>query len=238
MEQPSANITNRTIAPMITPITSNRGVLVIQATGKPKIPTVPPNGISNQGVATLIVMCCVLTIIMMFCCFAAPGIRDLCKRYVFRQCVIDDPDVNNVQTPQQHQTPTLILLPFGRMLVVDRSMFQAFQSDPTGLDLLEIGRHIMRNQSLISDSTPSVLDCDSTSKGLTPDSLDLQPPSYDEVLRKDLPPAYSELSLMFRTQRYPSSTYCASTQSIELDHLRERHLESETDLVDRDLVSK
>ncbi|XP_045460006.1 uncharacterized protein LOC123670555 isoform X2 [Harmonia axyridis] len=98
MDQQSANITNRTITPIITPISSNRGVLVIQATGKPKLSPGPQHGISNQGVATLIVMCCVLTIIMMFCCFAAPGIRDLCKRYVFRQCVIDDPEVNNVWT--------------------------------------------------------------------------------------------------------------------------------------------
>lgn len=124
------------------------------------------------------------------------------------------------------------------MLVVDRSMFQAFQSEPTGLDFLELGRHIMRNHSMISESTPSILDCDSTSKGLTPDSLDLQPPSYDEILRKDLPPAYSELSLMFRTQCYPSSPYCPSLQSIEMDQLRERHLESENEFSEMELVSK
>ncbi|KAL3286154.1 hypothetical protein HHI36_000666, partial [Cryptolaemus montrouzieri] len=62
---------------------------------KPKVPTSYHNGMSNQGLATLIVMCCVLGIIVMFCCLAAPGIRDLCKRYVFRQCVIDDPEVDN-----------------------------------------------------------------------------------------------------------------------------------------------
>lgn len=40
-------------------------------------------------------MIVVLTIIILFCCFAAPGVRDLCKRYVFRTCVMDDPDIDN-----------------------------------------------------------------------------------------------------------------------------------------------
>jgi hypothetical protein len=53
---------------------------------------------NSQGVATLIVMIVVLTIIILFCCFAAPGVRDLCKRYVFRTCVMDDPDRDNVYT--------------------------------------------------------------------------------------------------------------------------------------------
>lgn len=104
-------------------------------------------------------------------------------------------------------------------------MFQTFHSDPSGLDLLELGRHIMRNQSLISESTPSILDYDSTSKGLTPDSLDVQPPSYEEVLRRDLPPAYSELSLMFRTRCQPS---LPSLQNIEMNHLRGGRFESES----------
>ena len=54
-------------------------------------PTLNP----NQGVATLLVMLAVLTIIVLFCCFSAPGIRNLCKRYVFRTCAYDDPDIDN-----------------------------------------------------------------------------------------------------------------------------------------------
>ncbi|XP_074035767.1 uncharacterized protein isoform X2 [Leptinotarsa decemlineata] len=53
---------------------------------------------SDQGTATLIVMIAVLLIIVLFCCFSAPGIRGLCKRYIFRTCDIDDPDLDNVYT--------------------------------------------------------------------------------------------------------------------------------------------
>ncbi|KAK9875419.1 hypothetical protein WA026_007812 [Henosepilachna vigintioctopunctata] len=205
-------------------------IFSILVTAKPKIPPPTHNGISNQGVATLVVMCCVLAIIIMFCCFAAPGIRDLCKKYVFRTCVIDDPEVNNVQTPEQPATPTLILLPFGRMLVVDRSMFQALQSDPGGLDFLELSRQVIRNQSFFTESTPSILDCDSTSKGLTPDSLDNSPPAYEDIYMKDLPPAYSELSLMFRTQRRFSE--CASAQNIEMNVTQQESLDNKTEVIE------
>ncbi|XP_060522062.1 uncharacterized protein LOC132699390 isoform X3 [Cylas formicarius] len=52
----------------------------------------------NQGIATLLVMIAVLTIIILFCCFSAPGIRSLCKRYIFRTCPYDDPNLDNVYT--------------------------------------------------------------------------------------------------------------------------------------------
>ncbi|KAF7284475.1 hypothetical protein GWI33_022069 [Rhynchophorus ferrugineus] len=52
----------------------------------------------NQGIATLLVMIAVLSIIILFCCFSAPGIRNLCKRYIFRSCPYDDPDTDNVYT--------------------------------------------------------------------------------------------------------------------------------------------
>ncbi|KAG5877799.1 hypothetical protein JTB14_036821 [Gonioctena quinquepunctata] len=50
---------------------------------------------SDQGTATLIVMVAVLLIIVLFCCFSAPGIRGMCKRYIFRTCDMDDPDLDN-----------------------------------------------------------------------------------------------------------------------------------------------
>nr|CAH7746294.1 unnamed protein product [Callosobruchus chinensis] len=40
-------------------------------------------------------MLAVLGIIILFCCLAAPGIRGLCKRYICRTCIIDDPDLDN-----------------------------------------------------------------------------------------------------------------------------------------------
>ncbi|CAG9860816.1 unnamed protein product [Phyllotreta striolata] len=46
--------------------------------------------------ATLIVMIAVLLIIILFCCFAAPGVRMMCKRYVFRRCMGNDPNIDNV----------------------------------------------------------------------------------------------------------------------------------------------
>lgn len=52
----------------------------------------------NQGFATLLVMIAVLTIIILFCCFSAPGIRGLCRKYIFRSCRYDDPAVDNVYT--------------------------------------------------------------------------------------------------------------------------------------------
>ncbi|KAL3286153.1 hypothetical protein HHI36_000665 [Cryptolaemus montrouzieri] len=113
------------------------------------------------------------------------------------------------------------------MLVVDRSMFEALQSDPIGLDFLELSRHIIRNQSIFTESTPSILDCDSTSKGLTtPESLNLSPPPYDEIFG-DLPPAYSELNLMYRTSTR-SSRY-SSVQNIEMIQMQESHSENETE---------
>ncbi|XP_019773649.1 uncharacterized protein LOC109546919 [Dendroctonus ponderosae] len=158
---------------------------------------------TNQGYATLIVMLAVLTIIVLFCCFSAPGIRNLCKRYIFRSCPYDDPEVDNGSTPiPESSTPTVILLPYGRMLVVDRSIFSQLQADQSGIDLLELSANLIRNQSdtvRLTCSTPSILDSDTTSKGLSPTSLGFGPPAYEDIfgLRElDLPPSYSEVSLL------------------------------------------
>ncbi|KAH1014488.1 hypothetical protein HUJ05_012346 [Dendroctonus ponderosae] len=172
---------------------------------------------TNQGYATLIVMLAVLTIIVLFCCFSAPGIRNLCKRYIFRSCPYDDPEVDNVPGREQcieltkkhgstpipeSSTPTVILLPYGRMLVVDRSIFSQLQADQSGIDLLELSANLIRNQSdtvRLTCSTPSILDSDTTSKGLSPTSLGFGPPAYEDIfgLRElDLPPSYSEVSLL------------------------------------------
>ncbi|KYB26702.1 hypothetical protein TcasGA2_TC015927 [Tribolium castaneum] len=190
--------------------------------------TPTPSG-RNQEVATLVVMIVVLTIIILFCCFAAPGVRDLCKKYVFRTCVMDDPDIDNVYTRRcrrrdefkvisetnknkgqvetsaagESATPTIILLPYGRMLVVDRAVFAQLQADHTGIDFMELSANLIRAQRYQAGSTPSILDSETTSKGLSPTSLGFSPPAYEDIFgdKSDLPPSYSEVSLMFRTQR-------------------------------------
>lgn len=70
--------------------------IVVNYTVKPKTTKTLRTNESDQGLATLLVMISVLAIIVLFCCLAAPGIRDLCNKYIFRHCVIDDPETNNV----------------------------------------------------------------------------------------------------------------------------------------------
>lgn len=155
----------------------------------------------NQGIATLIVMIAVLTIIILFCCFSAPGIRSLCKRYIFRSCPYDDPSSDNASTSARDtSTPTVILLPHGRMLVVDRNVFNHLQVDHSGLDLLELSANIIRHHQQVTGSTPSILGSDTTSKGLSPTSLDHGPPLYEDIFG-DLPPSYSEVSLAMKNQK-------------------------------------
>ncbi|XP_050510603.1 uncharacterized protein LOC126887237 isoform X2 [Diabrotica virgifera virgifera] len=68
--------------------------LISNAPSPPK--TTSPHTNSSQGYATLIVMISVLFIIVLFCCFASPGIRMMCKRYIFRRCLPNDPNIDNV----------------------------------------------------------------------------------------------------------------------------------------------
>lgn len=87
----------------------------------------------SQGVAALLVMLAVLCFIFAYCCWGAPFCRSLCRRHCC--CRLEDPEPdsrfgNSDQT--MVATPTIILLPHGRMLVVDGTMFTQFQADPTG----------------------------------------------------------------------------------------------------------
>lgn len=87
------------------------------------------------------------------------------------------------------------------MLVVDRSVFTQLQADHTGIDFMELSANIIRAHQMQYASTPSILDSEATSKGLSPTSLGFSPPSYDDIFgekNSDLPPSYSEVSLMFR----------------------------------------
>lgn len=91
----------------------------------------------SQGVAALLVMLAVLFLIFAYCCWGAPFCRNICKKYCY--CQLEDPDavdvsqfVSNDERSQMVATPTIILLPHGRMLVVDTTVFNQFQADNTG----------------------------------------------------------------------------------------------------------
>lgn len=91
--------------------------------------------------------------------------------------------------------------------MVDRTVFSQLHADQSGIDLLELSANLIRNQNApfqVTGSTPSILDSDNTSKGLSPTSLGYGPPAYEDIfgLRDlDLPPSYSEVSLMLKNQR-------------------------------------
>lgn len=84
-------------------------------------------GVPNQGLATLLVMIAVLAIIILFCCFAAPGIRDICRKLC--RCKIDDPDRDTGET-------------FGFLGVVKRAFggFERLRCFGGGFDREMLGR--------------------------------------------------------------------------------------------------
>lgn len=87
------------------------------------------------------------------------------------------------------------------MLVVDRNVFAQLQADHTGIDFMELSANLIRAQNIQNASNPSILESENTSKGLSPTSLDFLPPAYEDIFgikNSDLPPSYSEISLMFR----------------------------------------
>lgn len=93
-----------------------------------------------------------------------------------------------------NSTPTIILLPYGRMLVVDRSVFSHLRADPSGIDFMELSANMIRAQR--AQDTP---DSDTTSKGRSHPSLGASPPAYDDIFGgRDLPPSYSELSITLK----------------------------------------
>ncbi|RZC35860.1 hypothetical protein BDFB_008686 [Asbolus verrucosus] len=102
------------------------------------------------------------------------------------------------------------------MLVVDRAVFAQLQADHTGIDFMELSANLIRAQRYQTGSTPSILDSETTSKGLSPTSLGFSPPAYEDIFgdkNSDLPPSYSEVSLMFRTY---NSRMIGEPENIEL----------------------
>lgn len=89
------------------------------------------------------------------------------------------------------------------MLVVDRSIYAQYGADGTGIDFMQLSADLIREHRL--GSTPSILDSEATSKGmsLSPSSLGVSPPAYDDIYGSklnnwDLPPSYSQLSIMLQ----------------------------------------
>ncbi|CAK9813478.1 hypothetical protein ANTQUA_LOCUS7641 [Anthophora quadrimaculata] len=170
----------------------------------------------GQGVAALLVMLAVLCFIFAYCCWGAPFCRSLCRRHCC--CRLEDPEPdsrfsNNDQA--MVATPTIILLPHGRMLVVDGTIFTQFQSDPTGLDLVELGDSVLRaqrnprsiNRHQLQNSQGSILEMDAETP--SKDSLGsvgcFPPPTYESIYGKeesDMPPSYSDI-LLHRFANFP-----------------------------------
>ncbi|CAG9860817.1 unnamed protein product [Phyllotreta striolata] len=74
------------------------------------------------------------------------------------------------------------------MLVVDRSILHS------EFELMEISADLIRAQRQLGSSS-SILDSSEASKGISPTSLGVPPPTYEDVF-PDFPPSYSEISLM------------------------------------------
>ncbi|KAJ8673442.1 hypothetical protein QAD02_004704 [Eretmocerus hayati] len=94
-------------------------------------------------------------------------------------------------------TPTLILLPHGRMLVVDGTIFAQLQAENNGLDLVELGESVIRNTP--SQCSVIEMDAETPSKDSMGSLGCFPPPTYESLYGKDegadVPPSYSEILL-------------------------------------------
>ena len=175
----------------------------------------------GQGLAALLVMIAVLFFILAYCCWGAPCCRSFCRRRCCSCCHATrtnshgdiealPSDIGLSVDRGMVATPTIILLPYGRMLVVDGSVFAQLQADTSGLDLIELGENIVQAQqrttpnvavNSLAGSTPSILDVDSETNskdGCISPTLDgFLPPTYESIFGSesmaDLPPSYDEI---------------------------------------------
>ncbi|XP_032674527.1 uncharacterized protein LOC116845659 isoform X2 [Odontomachus brunneus] len=162
----------------------------------------------GQGVAALLVMLAVLCFIFAYCCWGAPFCRSLCRRHCC--CRLEDPEPDprfGGSDQAMVATPTIILLPHGRMLVVDGTIFTQFQTDPTGLDLVELGDSVLRaqrnprsvNRHQLQSSQGSIeMDAETPSKDSLGSIGCFPPPTYESIYGKeetDMPPSYSDILL-------------------------------------------
>ncbi|KAL0101370.1 hypothetical protein PUN28_018888 [Cardiocondyla obscurior] len=189
----------------------------------------------GQGVAALMVMLAVLCFIFAYCCWGAPFCRSLCRRHCC--CRLEDPDPDprfGGSDQAMVATPTIILLPHGRMLVVDGTIFTQFQTDPSGLDLVELGDSVLRaqrnprsvNRHQLQSSQGSILEMDAETP--SKDSLGsvgcFPPPTYESIYGKeegDMPPSYSDILLhRFANLPHDMHGYCRDgKEEIEMQSL-------------------
>ncbi|XP_014296150.1 putative uncharacterized protein DDB_G0267716 [Microplitis demolitor] len=191
----------------------------------------------GQGVAALLVMLAVLCFIFAYCCWGAPFCRSLCRRHCC--CRLEDPELDprfGNSDQAMVATPTIILLPHGRMLVVDGNIFSQFQADTTGLDLVELGENVLRAQRnsryvnrhhLSHNSQGSMLEMDAETP--SKDSIGsvgcFPPPTYESIYGKeegDMPPSYSDI-ILHRFANLPYEIdlqdYCNDKEEIEMRSL-------------------
>ena len=174
----------------------------------------------GQGLAALLVMIAVLCFIVAYCCWGAPCCRSFCRRRCCSCCHMTGANGRDIEASPSDiglsvdqgmvATPTIILLPYGRMLVVDGSVFAQLQADTSGLDLIELGENVVRAQqrptptitlNSLADSTPSILEVDSETNSkdgcISPTLGGLPPPTYESIFGcdsiSDLPPSYEEI---------------------------------------------
>lgn len=143
-----------------------------------------------------------------------------------------------VSTAGESTTPTIILLPYGRMLIVDRTVFAQLQADHTGIDFMELSANLIRAQRYQTGSTPSILDSETTSKGLSPSSLGVSPPAYEDIFGDkscDLPPSYSEISFMFRTH---NARIASQNETIEMCYMDAQDSVSDTEVDNENNLNK
>ncbi|PNF36501.1 hypothetical protein B7P43_G15882 [Cryptotermes secundus] len=185
----------------------------------------------GQGLAALLVMIAVLCFILAYCCWGAPCCRSFCRRrcccHVNRANSQGDieaspSDIGLSVDQGMVATPTIILLPYGRMLVVDGSVFAQLQADTSGLDLIELGENVVQAQqrptlnvtlNSLTGSTPSILDVDSETNSkdgcISPTLGGLLPPTYESIFGSesmaDLPPSYDEILQQVQVQETPET---------------------------------
>ncbi|XP_052123069.1 uncharacterized protein LOC113205432 [Frankliniella occidentalis] len=93
-----------------------------------------------------------LGLLVAYCCWGAPCCRGCCCRPRKNSAAAAHPRAHEDSGVQAEDalgsvcTPTIILLPQGRMLVVDGAVLSSLQADASGLDLIRLGENLVRAQ--------------------------------------------------------------------------------------------
>ncbi|XP_065338206.1 uncharacterized protein LOC135938484 isoform X2 [Cloeon dipterum] len=161
---------------------------------------------AGQGMVALLVMVAIVCLVLVYYCWGA-CCRSICPRRA-----------SSLELDPEFSQPTIILLPYGRMVVVDSRLFNQLQAG-SGLDLTEIGRQ-MTEEADSPAETP-----DSEAKDRLTALLMPPPPAYESIFGlEDNPPSYEDL---LRRQRVciltmePQPSSSATNSDCGDDSLRE-----------------